>query len=391
MRVVFITSRFPYPLEKGDKLRAFQHIKAMSDVHEVHLLALSDVEIDESDFKKVSELCASVKVYKLSKLQVVFNLLNAMIAGLPLQVGYFYSERIKKRMAKTIRDIQPDLVYCQLIRTALYSVGVDSHKMIDFQDAFVTGTAQRLDRAGFLLRPLFSRELNKVKAFEEKCFSWFEKHLVISERDRNGISHPDSSQVVVIPNGVDTSYYKPVQNTGQSKMILFVGNMNYTPNVDAALFLANEIMPKVWTMDPSVRLTLAGANPSAAVVQLAGERVTVTGWVDDMRDEYIKADLFVAPMRIGTGVQNKILEAMAMGLPCITTELSAEPLGAENGRDILVSETAESISVMVIELLNNRDKAKEYAQNGLRFIQGRYSVEKMNKLLNQCIEDVVDP
>ncbi|MBK8873960.1 MAG: glycosyltransferase [Bacteroidetes bacterium] len=390
MKIVMIVSRFPYPLEKGDKLRAFQHLSYLNQAgHEVYLIALSDENVSEQSKAKIQSLCASVQIIKLSFLNRVMNLVFSFFSGLPLQVGYFYSKSIHKLIDKTIQQIQPELIYCQLIRTALYKKNFESIPgIIDYMDAFSIGTAQRLKNAPTILKPVFKRELAKVKSFEMGSFKWFKSHLIISDQDRKNMSVPDAASVRVIPNGVDTDFFQPA-NVPKSIDITFVGNMNYPPNIDAAIFLVRDIMPVVWKSKPEITVQLAGANPHASVAALASEKVKVTGWVNDIRDCYHISRIFVAPMRIGTGLQNKLLEAMAVKLPCITTSISFTPLHADAQKDILVGNTKEELAGHILFLLQNPDKAEIIARSGFDFVTGRYSIKHSFQTLGTVFTKMV--
>lgn len=385
-----IVSRFPYPLEKGDKLRAFQHLSYLKQAgHEVHLIALTDEAVSEKSKAKIESLCAAVQIIKLSLLSRLINLVFSFFRGLPLQVGYFYSKSIHKLVDQTIREIQPELIYCQLIRTALYKKNFENIPgIIDYMDAFSIGTAQRLKNAPSFLKPIFKRELDKVKSIEMGSFKWFKSHLIISDQDRQNMSVPDVAALRVIPNGVDTDFFQP-SDIPKTTDITFVGNMNYPPNIDASIFLVREIMPLVWKSKPDATVQLAGANPHSSVMALASERVKVTGWVNDIRDCYHISRIFVAPMRTGTGLQNKLLEAMAVKLPCITTTISFTPLHAEAPKDILVGNTKEEIAGHILFLLQNSDKADLIARSGFDFVTGTYSIRHSYQILGTVFTQTV--
>jgi polysaccharide biosynthesis protein PslH len=390
MKVLFILSRFPYPLEKGDKLRAFQQIVNLhASGIKVHIAAISDCVVEDSFIEKLNPYCESIRFIRMNKMQIAVNLFLSFFRKLPLQVGYFYSAGNKLFFEQAIEAVQPDVVYCQLIRTALFVKDLESiPKVIDYQDAFVKGTGQRLAEAPFLLKPLFSRELRLVDSFERETFKWFDKHFIISEQDQKELSVKEKSKVLILPNGIDTDFYQPV-SIERDYDVSFVGNMNYPPNTDAASFLINDIMPIVWKSFPKAKVLLAGANPSVAVRRLQADKVTVTGWVDDIRDCYSRSKVFIAPMRIGTGLQNKLLEAMSMKIPSVTTPLSAEPLGAKYGSDVLVGNSADELASHVIMLLSDAGYADSIAENGNQFVIKSFSMDHSRKLLDSVLRNLL--
>jgi glycosyltransferase involved in cell wall biosynthesis len=390
MKVLFILSRFPYPLEKGDKLRAFQQIMNMhASGIEVHIAAISDCPVNKSHIEKIEPYCKGIRLIQMNKMQIFMNLLFSFFRSLPLQVGYFYSSRNKSFFLKAINEVQPDLIYCQLIRTALFVKDLNSFpKVIDYQDAFVKGTRQRLADAPVLLKSLFRREIRLVESFEKKTFNWFHKHFIISEQDKEHLSFMEKDRVVVLPNGIDTVNFMTV-SIHKEYDVTFVGNMNYPPNVDASVFLVSEVMPLVWKVRPETNVQLAGANPAAAVRRMESDKVKVTGWVDDIRMCYGKSKVFIAPMRIGTGLQNKLLEAMSMKIPSITTSLSAEPLGAVPGKEILVGNSKDELAAHIIKLLSDVDFANRMAEQAHLFVTGNFSMEYSRLLLTSQLEETL--
>ena len=183
-----------------------------------------------------------------------------------------------------------------------------------------------------------------------------------------------------MPNGVDHEFYTP-QECEKKYDIVFTGNMAYAPNINAVEYLANDILPLVWKKLPEAKMYIAGATPDPRVKKVASDRIIISGWLDDMRDAYAQSKIFIAPMRIGTGLQNKLLEAMSMKLPCITTSLANNPLGAEENKEILVGNNEQELAEHIITLLTNKDKADEIAQNGYNFVRRVYDWEMATKIM----------
>ena len=164
--------------------------------------------------------------------------------------------------------------------------------------------------------------------------------------------------------------------------LVFTGNMSYAPNVKAALFLVNEVLP---LCQSTVKLAISGANPVQEVRALASENVIVTGWIDDIRDAYAKSKVFIAPMTIGTGLQNKLLEAMAMRLPCITTNLANRALGAKPNEHILVGNTAQELAQHIDQLMNDEPLCRSLSNNGRGFVATHFKWEKVTQPLIELL------
>lgn len=386
MKILFILSRFPYPLEKGDKLRAWQHLRAMHHSgHDVHLAVISDCEVRKEWIERVQPFCKEMRVIRMNMWHVMMNLLMSFFRKIPLQTGYFYSLRNEKFIKKYFNDIKPDLIYCQLIRTARFVSELNSvAKAIDFMDAYAIGTLQRTERASFIFKPLFKREVNLVRKIEREACNQFHGHWIISEQDRRSLNCDESAGIKILLNGVDTEYFSP-RSVSPEFDVTFTGNMNYPPNTDAAKFLIEEIMPLVWERFPSARVQIAGANPSRVVKALESNRVTITGWVDDIRDCYAKTKVFIAPMRMGTGLQNKLLEAMAMQIPSITTPISFHPLGAVAGEHLLVGKDAAELADHLIKLLTHPPEATNMARSGRTWIIENFSMQHSEVMLQELL------
>ncbi len=386
MRIFILLSRIPYPLEKGDKLRAFYQIKNLSEHNEIILCALNSIPGPDKQkaFIALQPYCRSINFIDLFPMGKLINLTKAALKGLPFQVGYFYQKKAAKKIHELIEIYNPDLIYAQLIRVAPYVMNFPGKKVLDYQDAFSHGIKKRISGSVFPMRKLLKIEYKRTLRYEKEIFQYFDLKTIISEQDRKLIQHPRKGEINIIKNGVDLKYFIP-ENVEKKFDLVFTGNMAYPPNIDAALFLVKEIMPLVWKQKPDTKLLLAGAYPVKKIKNLAGKRIIVSGWMNDIRDGYLSSRIFIAPMRIGTGLQNKLLEAMALKIPAITTPLANAALGATNGEEILIGSSAVEISEKILFLLNNKDKQKGLAEKGYKFVKANYHWEGTTSKLNQLM------
>ena len=383
-RILAILPRVPWPLEKGDKLRAYHQLRVLARKHEVHVWALSDIPFPEGAEENLAPLFASLTLSRLSLCSVAYNVFRAWVTGRPLQAGYFYNARVARQFREFVDEIRPDHLYFQLARTAWYAEGLDVPKTLDLQDAFSAGVKRRMERSPWYQRPLFEMEYRRMCDYERQICDRFSELTIISEADRELILHPDRDSIHIVPNGVDADFFSPVEGICEYDVV-FTGNMAYPPNIDAARYLAGEIMPLVWKKRPHARLLLAGASPHSSVKALASDRVSVSGWMDDIRDAYAKSRVFIAPMRIGTGMQNKLLEAMAMELPCITTPLANRPIGTTHGQELLVGTDTAALAGHILGLLEDAPQAEALAKAGRRFVIEHYSWEGTTALLEKLL------
>ena len=393
MRLLVLLSRFPHPLDKGDKLRAYYQLRYLAGQgHEVCVLALSDEAVGPEALAAVRPLCrGGLHVHPLGRVAQARGLARALAtAGRPLQVGYFYEAGAQRLVNSLLESFRPDHVYCQLIRMAEYLRGYAGPKTLDYMDVFSAGMARRAATAPAWQRPVMALEARRLAAYEAEVFGWFDHRTIISDQDRQLVQHPQRDQIQVVPNGIALDIFQPQPDIAKRYELVFCGNMGYHPNVDAACWLAEEILPLVQQQHPQARLLVAGTTPAPRVQALARRPgVVVSGWLPDIRQAYAEARVFVAPMRVGTGLQNKLLEAMAMQLPCVTTPLANNALGGTPGQHLLVAEGVAALAAAIGQLLADEAAAAQLAQRGHTFVRATYdwaatTASLENLLLDNC-------
>lgn len=385
MKLFFLLSRIPYPLEKGDKLRAFHMIKELSAHHEITLVCLTDKEPHQDAKDKLNSFCTSVHIFKLNKTNIFFNLAFNLLSDKPFQVAYFYQRKIHKKISSIIDRVNPDRIFCQLIRTSEYVKNEHGYiKTIDYMDALSKGIQRRIEKANTFTKPLFKAEYRRLLRYENLIYDYFENHTIISEPDKNLIYHPQKGNIDVVPNGVDTNYFHP-KSAEKKYDLVFIGNMSYAPNIDCAIYIKEKILPLLLQKRPGIRVLIAGANPVNSVLNLKSENITISGWIPDIREAYSSAKIFLAPMQIGTGQQNKLLEAMAMKLPCITTTLANDAIGALNNTEILLVNDEQEAADRCLDLLDNDEFYAEIANNGYTFVKSKFSWQKTAKTFEDIL------
>lgn len=391
MKIFVLLPRIPYPLEKGDKLRAYNQIKQLAKRNEIVLCALNDdKQVDEElAFKALQPYCQSISFIRITKLQMLLGLARAFVKGWPMQCGYFYNRKAAKKINALIQKHKPDLLFGQLLRVAEYIRRNDLPKAIDYQDVFSAGMKRRADIASPFTRPIYIMEYKRLQRYEADVFDDFNVKAIISEPDQQLIPHPRRNEILIVPNGVDHDFFAP-QEQEKRHDIVFTGNMSYPPNVNAVEYLANEIMPIVWKRIPNATLYIAGATPDPRVKKTACEHIIISGWLDDIRNAYAQSRIFIAPMRIGTGLQNKLLEAMSMGLPCITSSLANNALGAKPNEEILVGDNADTLARHIITLLTDKEKANHIALAGFDFANRVYDWGKATDRLEEAMRKVTE-
>jgi len=390
MKILYLTPRLPYPIDKGDKLRAFYQIKYLSKYHDIFLLSLDETLTDKLNDNPVKNFCKKIIVFPLTRYKIFFNLFRKIFSSVPFQTAFYYNPRIKKEILKAINDIRPDIIFCQLIRAAEYVIEIKNiPKIIDYVDIISKGLERRASKSNLLMKFLIKIEFNRVRNYEKKVFKEFDNSIIISREDRNFLPFEEKENVKIVPNGIDLEYFYPMESEKEYDLF-FSGNLNYPPNVDASIYIVKNILPLLLKRKPDIKILIAGASPNKKILSLVSRNVIVKGWVDDIREFYKKAKIFIAPMQLGTGLQNKLLQAMAMKIPCVTSELTMKGLAEGAEKVLLVAKKPLDYSELVIKLLEDDNYRNSIAQRGYEFVQINYRWEKIIENLEEIIQTTIN-
>ncbi|MBI1804268.1 MAG: glycosyltransferase [Ignavibacteriae bacterium] len=394
MRILFLTSRLPYPPYRGDKLRTWNLIKQISKKHEITLLSFIQ---DKSERKWIDELkvyCKEIQVVHLPLRKSLMNCLMAIAKATPFQVAYFLSGKMKWEIEKTIKCIQPDVIHTHLIRMAPYAAEY-SHipQVIDQTDSISLylnrfKTFQRNPLGRFLIGIEYKRMLDY-----ETILSRFNRVLVCSDLDRRAIIEVTPEALVeIIENGVDIATLPTGRQIRPEPFrIIFTGNMSYFPNAHGARFFVNEIFPIIKKQQPATTLYIVGQNPPASVRSLAGEDVIVTGFVKDIYLEYQKSSVAIAPIRFGAGTQYKILESLALGIPTVSTSIGVNGIGLHAGKEILLADDPEQFAAAVLRLFKDPSLREMLSRNSSQLIREHFNWEGIGKKLDNVYHSVSAP
>lgn len=395
MKILVALPRFPYPLEKGDKLRAYNQIKELSKNNEIYLFCVSHTKVLPEHVEQLRPYCQDICCVNSPKLVNYKNIVRNYLHTKSLQIGYWDSRKARKAVKEFVRKVRPDVIYSQMVRTMPWISRLPYPKVMDYQDALSMNTERRMDQARGLWHYILHFEFKMLRSTEYNAFKIFDALTIISEPDSDAIPRPKNGEIHIIPNGVDFDFFdrtKIPSPAGAAPKwdIVFCGNMGYEPNVHAAQYLVKEVMPLVWKEVPGATVLLAGANPKHGVSNLASDKVSVSGYVADIRECYAASSIFVAPMLTGSGLQNKLLEAMAMQLPCVTTSIANDSLGARDGSEVLIGDNAEAFAAHIVSLLRDADKRASLAQSGRQYALDHFSWETSCQQLEAVLKSVVN-
>jgi len=378
LKILFLTSRFPYPLEKGDKLRAYYQIREIFKDHDVYLISIVDDDPTKSDLEKIRPLVKELHIIRMESVERIFSLFKAFSTGIPYQIAWFNSDKINQIIQALAAQIQPDHIFCQLTRMAEYCKDMPMPKTLDYMDSFGIGMKRRAHVAKGFSKYIYKLEASRMIRYEAMIADKFDHLTIISEQDKAQFSFPKANEIHILHNGIDPSFFE-YETQPKDIDIVFVGNMGYLPNIEAAEFLVQNIIPKC---GPDVTVLLAGTSPATRVKALQSDKVTISGWIEDIRAAYSRAHIFVAPLWSGTGQQNKILEAMAMGVPCITSTVVNNAIGAKEGEEILLADDEVQFAEKIDLLLKNNHLRSQISQNAKIFVKQNFDWKQNGIILS---------
>lgn len=395
-RLLVITSRFPYPVVGGDRLRLHRMCVELAKDHRLTLLSLCDDPSELTAAVPDDGVFAEVERFYLPTWRSWLNSLLAIPTRTPLQVAYYRSAPFLARARQLAAE--HDGVLAHLIRTGAGVADLPGPKFLEMTDA-ISLNYERAKSASrrhwFDPRTIAYRiETGRLKLFEQQIVASFDRSFLVSGVDLDYLFGPDDprrTRVLVCGNGADVASL-PYRFAPEGTDVAFIGNLKSLQNYDAALFFAADVLPLIRAERPDVRFRVVGRIDEARASSLAGyDGVDVVGEVDDVAAAVAGAGAGVAPLRIGAGVQNKVLEYFALGLPCVSTALALEGFGAENGRELLVADSAQELAAAVLQVLSDRHAAAALAAAGRDYVERHHSWAQVLAPLRQVVGEGVSP
>jgi sugar transferase (PEP-CTERM/EpsH1 system associated) len=377
LEILYLCHRVPYPPDKGDKIRAFHQIRHLARRHRIHLLTLADGAVP--DLAPLRELCARVEVFPVSRRAAYLRAARGVLRPRPLTLSFFESAELRRRVEELAAGTQFDAIVAYSSSMAPYvEPFADVPAVLDMVDVDSAKWEQYSRFANPLLRPVYALEGRRLRAYEASLAGRFEKIVLATANElRLYDSFAPGARAAAVPNGVDFDHFHPLDlPKAETPLLVFTGQMDYFANVDGIVHFAREVFPRLRRRIADAELVIVGRSPVSAVRALAElPGISVTGAVGDVRPFLARAWAFVAPLRIAQGVQNKVLEAMAMDLPVVCSDRVLAGLadgGFVHDRDLLACDAPEAFEACVASLLEDAGTRARLARNARRRLTAGY-------------------
>ena len=359
--LLFLSHRMPYPPEKGDKIRSWHILRHLAARYRVHLGCFYDDPDDAQHIPTLAATCASVNCVPLVPLTARVRSLGALVTGESLSAAYFRDARLMRWIAETLARHRPRraFVFCSAMAPYLDDYRFDT-RVIDLVDVDSEKWRQYAEISRFPMRAIYRREAATLLALETRAASNFDYTLLSTAAEarlfgkRAGVG---VGAVLAMRNGVDHDFFKPGDSypcpyPDGRRRIVFTGAMDYRPNIEAALWFIAEVMPLLRQNGTAADFWIVGAHPVPALLGAQTEDVYVTGRVDDMRPYLAHSDAVVAPLQIARGIQNKVLEGMAMARPVVASPGALEGLDVKIGSEVLLATTAQDFAAGIAAIFD---------------------------------------
>ncbi len=380
-KLLYLVHRLPYPPNKGDKVRSFHLLAHLAARHRVFLGTFIDDPADEAYVDAVRAYCADLYIVRLSPRAARIASLRGLLSNEALTLPYYRDAGLRAWVARTLRTQAIDATVVFSSAMAQYVTDAPLPTLVDFVDVDSAKWTQYAAQHRWPLSWLYRREGERLLAFERSVAQRATHSFFVTENETAlflSRAPECAGRVEAMSNGVDADFFSPQHEFGSPYAdgelpLVFTGAMDYWPNIDAVTWFASEILPALRARWPQMRFYIVGRSPTPAVLALASEGVVVTGTVDDVRPYLRHAALIVAPLRLARGIQNKVLEAMAMGRPVVASRECAEPVDAVEARDLMTAGTVAEYQRQIETLLLSPERAAAMGQAARQRVVERYS------------------
>ena len=382
MRILIITDSLPYPLISGDKIRIYNLLRRIAQQHEIWLACVLDTTDYVPILTHLKEFCCGVEAVDIKKQHPLVHLPGLIwyaLTGKPLELKFTYSRELAIRIRSLAEKENFDVIEIQHSFMAMYIDAIPRaakrktiltfHNVIWKQYENIFRYERRL--VDKIRQWIFSKMMRK---WEPKYALKFARCIAVSNTDKDLlISDQPDLHVDIVANGVDAKGYMPLPPCGDPRTLMFVGKMSYSPCIDAVLYFYEEILPLIQSKIDDVEFWVVGREPPPEVLSLNGKNgAHVTGYVNDVMPYYANSAICVVPLRSGGGTRLKILEAMALGRPVVSSTIGCEGLDVTNGKNILIADDPETFAQKTIQLLKDQELYQRIATEARQLVEMNY-------------------
>ncbi len=391
MKILMLTPYLPFPLFSGGQIRSYNLLKYLSKKHEVTLYSFIREEKEKDYIPKLKEFCADVQVFLKRPPWSPTSLTLSAISVYPLVVCMYLKKDLKDKIVRAIEREHFDLIHAETFYV-MPNIPTTKIPIILVEQTIEYLVYQHYtENIRFIpAKWLMNFDVTKIHYWEKKFWHQATRVVAMSESDRL-VMHKlvPGLSVDLVPNGVDTDFFnvRKQSYSQKTKTILFVGNFKWLQNREAVTILVEEIWPVIKKRLGNINLWIVGRFPTAKITSYSSKNIQISSNVEDIREAYKKSDILLAPIYGPGGTRYKILEAMATGLPVVSTSTGIEGLGAKHGREVLIGETPSDLAYESIRLLTNHALYNSLAEKGRKLVEDKFNWSRIGKSLDHIYQD----
>ncbi|MBU4268223.1 MAG: glycosyltransferase family 4 protein [Acidobacteria bacterium] len=374
MNVLIVSPFFPFPEDNGSKIRLVSLLKSLKN-HDITIIAFKEQNELIKD-EEIKNICSEYHIFNRPQISYFKELLNHF-SSQPLLISRFFCKEAWEKTKEIVRNKKIDLFIIETLLMVKYAEKVPGTFLIldEHNLEFIRAKSRIVTSKNLLVKIYNYVIMVRLRRFELKAIRKFDCCMVCSDNDKNILVNLlKTDSVIVIPNAVDTDYYFLNRTSINGKKILFIGTLWYEPNRDAVLYFVKEILPLLKSRVPEVEFIVVGPGPTQDVIALSNQsNITVTGYVHDIRPYLSEASVFIVPIRMGSGTRLKILTAMSMGIPVVSTSVGMEGIAATNHKDICIADDPREFCDCIYKLLFDIQFSECIGSGGRALIMSQYS------------------
>ena len=395
MNILYICHRFPFPPKRGGKIRPFNMIRHLTSVgHRVTVCSLARSDDEAQQGQGIAPYCTDFKLAQVTNWVQGMRMVARLPTPTPSSMGYFYSSALDRKVRELLATKKFDLIFVHCSSAAQYVEHVNHiPKVLDFGDMDSQKWLEYSHYKPFPLSWGYALEGVKLRERERRLASHFDVCTTTTLAEWKSLKGLGvNGDTDWFPNGVDTEYFCPTDGAYDPNTICFIGRMDYYPNQECMTRFTEQVWPTLKVLRPAMKLLIVGADPSPAMVRLGQlDGVTVTGSVPDVRPYVRQSALMVAPLKIARGTQNKILEAMAMGVPVVTSSVAADGVDALADMHLMAADTAQELVQSILYLVDYPAERRRFAQAGRQRMLSRHawpqSMARLDVVIDRCVRN----
>ena len=396
MNILFITGELPYPPDSGHKKRSFHLLRGFGKKNSLFLVSFGK---DKDYPRQLREVCDYIDVVKKPSYNKIVFFLQAFLSlfsKIPFNIHKYYSKEMTTKINTLLKKKRFDLIICNQLSQAQHILNKNCIKIYTSQniESTIIYRYYKITKNHFK-KILLYLEWFKTLQFEKKVWRNFDYTVAVSQHDKEMIqSINPTKDILVIPNGVDTQYFYPQESNNVTPNLVYTGEIGWYPNEEAVIYFVKKIYPMIKEKKSGVKFFVVGRNPSKKIIELnkKDKSIIVTGYVDDVRPYIAQSSIYIVPIRIGSGTRLKILEAMAMGKPVVSTTIGCEGLEVTPGENIILADKPEEFALNVINLIEDKNEAKKLSYAGRMLVEEKYDwkvvYSKIDELCNRLEERI---